>query len=257
MVSTPRRMAPLKAAARPTAPAYEQIAGELRDAILQNRYPEGHRLPTEEELSVEYGVGRQTIRRAFQELMSEGLIYRIRRRGTFAYPVTAPLTSTFGHIADIVDYSVDDETEIVTPVYETEVDTGVAELLQLAEPRAAALTIRRIQRGLPLYFAYLRFPPPVADFLSDEPALAEKGHRGRFTIIGLIDRHWPGTVINLTQTVLAVPAPAEVAAGLDCRRGVPVLKVERTYYDRFGAPVELATTFYHPTNYTMRMRLRR
>jgi DNA-binding GntR family transcriptional regulator len=39
------------------------VATDLREAILQSRYPEGNRLPTEEELAAEYGLGRQTIRR--------------------------------------------------------------------------------------------------------------------------------------------------------------------------------------------------
>jgi DNA-binding GntR family transcriptional regulator len=246
-----------KAPARPPAPAYKVVANDLREAILQNRYPEGHRLPTEEELAAEYGLGRQTIRRVFQELVAEGLIYRVRKRGTFAYPVTTPLTSSFGHIADIMDYSAEDETEIVTPLHEVTPDANVDELLQLGGERASALTIRRVQRTRPLYFAHLRFPPVVTEFLAKEPVLTESGRRGRFTIIGLIDREWPDTIVSLTQTVYAVSAPADVARGLECKPGVSVIKVERLYYDRYGAPVELATTFYHPTNYVMRQRLRR
>jgi DNA-binding GntR family transcriptional regulator len=246
-----------RAGARPAAPAYKVVANDLREAILQNRYPEGHRLPTEEELAAEYGLGRQTIRRVFQELAAEGLIYRVRKRGTFAYPVTTPLTSNFGHIADIMDYSADDETEIVTPLHEAASDMNVDELLQLGGERASALTIRRVQRTRLLYFAHLKFPPVITEVLAKEPVLAERGHRGRFTIIGLIDRQRPETIISLTQTVYPVPAPAEVARGLECKPGVCVLKVERLYYDRYGAPVEFATTFYHPTNYVMRMRLRR
>ncbi len=98
------------------SPAYKFIANELREAILQNRFPQGHQLPTEDELAKKYGLGRQTIRRAFQDLAAEGLIYRIRRRGTFAYPVTAPLTNSFGHVGDIGAFSTDDETEIIEPL---------------------------------------------------------------------------------------------------------------------------------------------
>jgi DNA-binding GntR family transcriptional regulator len=246
-----------KAPARPATPAYKLIANDLRDAILQNRYPHGRQLPTEEELAAKYSLGRQTIRRAFQELTADGLIYRVRRRGTFAYPVTAPLTSSFGHVADIVDFSADDETEIVTPLRDAKPDPHVDELLQLGGQTASALTIRRVQRSRPLYFAHLRFPPVVTEYFATEPALAEAGHRGRFTIIGLIDRRWPDTIISLIQTMYAVGAPADVARGLDIKAGTAVLKVERIYYDRYGAPVELATTFYHPTNFVMRMRLRR
>lgn len=239
-------------------PAYRAIANELRDAIMQNRYPIGHRLPTEGELAEAYGLGRQTIRRAYQELTSAGLIYRVRGDGTYAFPITQPLQSSFGHVADIVDPSVDDETEIITPLTTREPEESTARLLQLddGEP-CRAMTIRRNKLHSPMYFAYLRFPTWTGALLETEPALLTAGHRGHFTIIGLIDLHLPDTVANLNQTILAVTASGEVAESLGCEEGVPLLRVERVYFDKKGAPVELATTFYHPTNYVMRQRLRR
>jgi GntR family transcriptional regulator len=240
-----------------TSPAYRFVAGELREAILQNRYPQGHQLPTEDELAKKYGLGRQTIRRAFQDLAAEGLIYRIRRRGTFAYPVTAPLTNSFGHVDDLGAFSSDDETEIVEPLVEVDSDANVDDLLQLAGGRPSAMVIRRVQRAKPLYFASLRFPPKVADVLATEPALVEAGHRGRFTIIGLIDRQWSEPILTLTETFSSVAAPKEVAHHLGLPTKTPLMRVERIYYDRIGLPVELATTFYHPTNFILRSRSRR
>jgi GntR family transcriptional regulator len=239
------------------SPAYRFIANELREAILQNRYPQGHQLPTEDELARKYGLGRQTIRRAFQDLAAEGLIYRIRRRGTFAYPVTAPLTNSFGHVGDIGAFSTDDQTEIIDPLRVVQSDPNVEDLLQLAGSNPSALTIKRVQRTQPLYFAWLRFPPAVAEVLSAERALGEAGHRGRFTIIGLIDREWSEPILTLTETFSAVAAPKEVSTHLQCPPKAPVMRVERVYYDRIGLPVELATTFYHPTNYVLRSRMRR
>jgi GntR family transcriptional regulator len=239
------------------SPAYRFIANELREAILQNRFPQGHQLPTEDELAKKYGLGRQTIRRAFQDLAAEGLIYRIRRRGTFAYPVTAPLTNSFGHVGDIGAFSTDDETEIIEPLRVVEDDANVDELLQLAGAIPGSLVIRRVQRSKPLYFASLRFPPAVTELLAAERALAEPGHRGRFTIIGLIDRQWSEPILTLTETFGAVAATKEVAQHLDCPPRTPVMRVERIYYDRVGLPVELATTFYHPSNYILRSRMRR
>jgi len=238
-------------------PAYRVIANELREAILQNRFPHGHQLPTEDDLAKKYGLGRQTIRRAFQDLAAEGLIYRIRRRGTFAYPVTAPLTNSFGHVDDIAAHSTDDETEIIEPLREVEGNPHVDDLLQLEGVHPSTLVIRRVQRSKPLYFASLQFPPAVATLLSAERALAEAGHRGRFTIIGLIDRQWNEPKHTLTETFCAMAATKEVASHLDLPAKAPIMRVERVYYDRVGLPVELATSFYHPTNFILRSRSRR
>jgi DNA-binding GntR family transcriptional regulator len=255
-VATGRTSDKRSATARPQ-PAYLTVASDLRTAILQNRYPQGHRLPTEEELATSYDLGRNTIRRAFQELSSEGLIYRVRRRGTFAYPVTAPLNNTFGRVSEVIDASADDETEIIEPLHEVEIDEHARRMLDQDSPVAMGLTIRRLKLGSPVYFSHLLFPDQIAAYLAKEPALGRRGHRGRFTIISLIDLHWPETVVSMSQTIEAVSLDAQIAGQLRCDAGQPTLRVERLYQDRVGAPVEMVSTYYHPKDFQMRMRLRR
>ncbi len=65
--------------------AYRTLATRLRDAIRNGEYANGRQLPTEEQLSASHSVSRQTVRRAMQDLVSEGIIYRVAGRGT--YPV--------------------------------------------------------------------------------------------------------------------------------------------------------------------------
>jgi DNA-binding GntR family transcriptional regulator len=52
--------------------AYKMLARELRRAILERRYADGTRLPTEAELAAEHQVSWQTVRRAFQDLVADG-----------------------------------------------------------------------------------------------------------------------------------------------------------------------------------------
>ena len=80
----PGRARPAPAAGAGEVTAYRQLAANLRDAVAAGRYPPRRRLPTEAELVGSTGLSRQTVRRAFQELVSEGVIYRVRGRGTFA-----------------------------------------------------------------------------------------------------------------------------------------------------------------------------
>ena len=54
----------------------------LRQAIEEGRFPNG-RLPTEVELAEQLGVSRETVRLATERLQNEGLLVKIRRRGTF------------------------------------------------------------------------------------------------------------------------------------------------------------------------------
>lgn len=59
-------------------PAYEQVADQLRDLIVQGALAPGDRLPVEPELAATFGVGRGTVREALRVLSSRNLIYSTR-----------------------------------------------------------------------------------------------------------------------------------------------------------------------------------
>lgn len=60
-----------------------QVADDLKAMIDSGELGPGAKLPGEAELSELYGVSRDTIRRATQELASEGRIVILHGRGTF------------------------------------------------------------------------------------------------------------------------------------------------------------------------------
>ena len=62
---------------------YLQLETELKQKMLTGEYAVGERIPTEPELCDEYGVSRITVRRAVQDLVDEGLLKKVRGRGTF------------------------------------------------------------------------------------------------------------------------------------------------------------------------------
>ncbi|MEU6743013.1 GntR family transcriptional regulator [Streptosporangium sandarakinum] len=66
---------------------WRTIAGDLRAAILDGRYPPGGALPSEPELVRRYDVSRPTVRKAIDTLVSEGLAYVMRGRGSFVRPM--------------------------------------------------------------------------------------------------------------------------------------------------------------------------
>ncbi|OFK24145.1 GntR family transcriptional regulator [Olsenella sp. HMSC062G07] len=66
---------------------YAQIEHDLRQRIISGDLSIGEKIPTEIELCEKYSVSRITVRRAIQNLVDEGILYRLRGRGTF---VSAP-----------------------------------------------------------------------------------------------------------------------------------------------------------------------
>jgi len=64
-------------------PLYDQVVDGIRGKIESGAYKINEKIPTEPELCVEYGVSRITVRRAVEELESDGLLIRRQGKGTF------------------------------------------------------------------------------------------------------------------------------------------------------------------------------
>lgn len=62
---------------------YLQIQQCLENKINTKEWEKGHRLPSEKELAEVFDVSIITVKRAIQELVDKGLLYRQRGRGTF------------------------------------------------------------------------------------------------------------------------------------------------------------------------------
>ena len=73
-------------------PKYMTISRHLKNAIRAGAYPPGAKLPSESELCRDYGVQRDTARRALNLLVQEGLIVKHPGRGSFVKSRTDKIT---------------------------------------------------------------------------------------------------------------------------------------------------------------------
>ena len=94
-------------------PRYQALKDYIKEGILQERWPRGSRVPSENELAREFNVSRMTANRALKELTHEGTLIRKQGLGTFIAE-SRPLTSVLEikNIADEIfhrdqDYSND------------------------------------------------------------------------------------------------------------------------------------------------------
>ena len=62
---------------------YSKLMEDLREKMMSGEIQAGDRLPSENELSAQYQVSRQTVRKALSVLQNEGYIYAEHGRGTF------------------------------------------------------------------------------------------------------------------------------------------------------------------------------
>ena len=64
-------------------PIYLTIANDIEKKIFNNDYPKNERLPSERNLSEEYGVTRMTIRNSIEYLVSKGLLEKRLGSGNY------------------------------------------------------------------------------------------------------------------------------------------------------------------------------
>jgi GntR family transcriptional regulator len=236
--------------------AYRTLAASLRDAIRNGEYADGQQLPTEEQLSARHSVSRQTVRRAMQDLVSEGIIYRVAGRGTYPVAEADRYLRHFGSVEDLMALSLDTECEVVTPLRHA-VDVEGASRLRLPSDDVHALTLIRRHGNVPFCHTSVFLPPPVGALISDVPELAATGRRSRITVIGLIDARMARSIKGAEQSITAAAAPPSVARHLEFAPGQPVLRIDRLYTDDADTPVELAVSYFDPAHYSYRVRLRR
>jgi DNA-binding GntR family transcriptional regulator len=237
-------------------PAYRRLAEHLRGELAEGVYADGTRLPTEAELSRDHAVSRQTVRRAMQDLVADGVVYRVPGRGTFATTDGDRYLRRLGSVDDLLGLAIDTELEILTPL-ERAVDVDVASRLRRDDDSVYRLTFRRLHRGDPISHTAMFLAPHIGEELTDVPELTTPGATSDTTVIGLIERRHPGIIGSADQSITVGTPPPAAAEAIGTRPDEPVLRIDRIYHDTDDVPVELAVNWYHPARYTYRVKLRR
>lgn len=70
--------------------AWQQIANQIRTAILTGQIKAGEMLPSQPRLASHYGVARETTKAALAQLRNEGLILSWQGKGTFVREPRTP-----------------------------------------------------------------------------------------------------------------------------------------------------------------------
>ncbi|MGH3555942.1 MAG: GntR family transcriptional regulator [Mycobacterium sp.] len=235
-------------------PAYQQVAAELRAEINARKYLDGARLPTEVELAERYQLSRQTIRRAFSDLVAEGLVYRVPGRGSFA-AVGGRYLRQLGSIEDLMSLSLDTTMEILSPL-QRRIDIETASRLRLDSDAVYTVVFKRLHDDVPFVVTTVHLTPDSARLVIDAAEL-QAGAISTATVIGLLDPLLERPISEAAQSITVALVHPDIAFELRCTANHPVLRADRLYSNDNGEPVELSTSYFLPEHYTYRVTLRR
>ena len=225
-------------------PLYYQIMRNLKEQIVSGKLGPGDRMPSEAEHTRRFGVSRVVIRQALRILEEQGLIVRVKGKGTFVSEAVAedaaPRIS--GSLEDLIHMGADTTIRVV----EFRLVKATADLAEVFGVKDGddLFNVQRIRLvgGRPLAVLVNHLPYgigatiPLSD-LTGEP------------LIVLIEKRAGVRIEWASQVFQAVAADEEMARLLEVDILTPLLKLTLTVYSTDGMVADLAHVFYRSDRY--------
>jgi GntR family transcriptional regulator len=221
--------------AQPGVPKYLVIEQALRDLVAKAAV--GDALPSETELSERFAVSRMTARQAVKGLESEGLVYRVPGRGTFASG--RRIHRSMGRLRSFTAEMKSRGARPSSRVLAAEITLGLQS--QLADldlaPRSKVVVVERLRLadGVPMALERSVFPPACAELIQAD--LAAGSLHEVLTTLGWIPTRAVGTLV-------AQSASPDEATLLGIGPGAALLVERRRVFDQYDRPLDATESRY-------------
>ena len=223
-------------------PKYETVLKGLSQ-MISSMQP-GDRLPSEQEIALEYGVSNMTVRRALDVLSAAKRIVGIRGRGTFVAQPSLTKQMTLSSFTESMRAAgMTARAEVLRMSLETASD-ATAERLQL-EPGAQVLLIDRLRLGDDTPLSVDRTVLPAERF----PGLL--GYDLRGSLYDLLSQKY-GVELSRADSRIAAVAPSTTDARLlNIPETTPCLRVRARGLDAQGEIIEATSSIYRGDLYEL------
>ncbi|MCI1902813.1 MAG: GntR family transcriptional regulator [Enterococcaceae bacterium] len=221
-----------------TPPIYIQIHDQLKKQIAAGIYKIGDRLPSERELSVQFGVSRMTLRQAVQLLADEGILERKVGSGTYiANKKVQEKMSGVTSFTEIMKAQGKHPSSRTLSYYTTLPSSSEQEELQLA-PDETILKMERIRYAdnVPICFEVASLPAALVQGFTK--------HEITTSLYHTLETKGKQEIKHAEQTITAQLASEQTADYLRVKRGDAILKLRQVSYLNNGKPFEYVRTQY-------------
>jgi GntR family transcriptional regulator len=229
-------------------PYYHQLKEKVKALVAAGELKPGDMLPGEYRLSEQLGISRLVVHRALRELVTEGLLIRMRAKGTFVAPLMKHRFMVTGPLFSMTEDLSIDALEPSNRILLREVIPASGEVSQGLQLASGSMVIHlhnlRLAKGLPfaieeMYLSSQRFPT-ITDL--------DLNNQSIYTVLEKAYGAYPQESMDL---ISADSASREEARLLGIITGAPVMRVVRTSTDRLGLPVEYSKIVFHAGRYQL------
>ncbi len=224
-------------------PLYLQIKDIIKHQIINQEYPVGSTIPSENDLEAMFEVSRMTIRQAVNELVNEGLLKKERGRGKGTIVLSNAIADKLSTVKSFTEkmqeqgYALKNKQinlSLVAP------DTTVAAALNLDKTEKALCLnrIRMVNNDIIMYsLSYipesLNLPIEAELYGSLYHLLHQQGYK----------------VARAEEYIEAMITTEEIAQALEIAPTDAVLKRTRISHDQTGRNIEYTVTYYRSDKY--------
>lgn len=249
MIKHNAEKAPATDLSRSPVARYIQLATLFRNRIAAGDWPVGSRIANVDNLAAEFSVARGTMREALGLLEREGLLERLRAKGTFVRKAPTvgrqhKLASDWQSIASVHEGA---DVEIL----EIRVLSGVPRLdLTKGKPAAKYRMVRRVHArdGRP----YLLSSAYIEDALF---RLCPRSQFRKLPTLPILQSVAGNSLAQAWQILTVGTADVEIAALLKMPLNAPVAKVHRTLVDVNGVILYSGHGIYRGDTVSLEMEL--
>lgn len=229
---------------------YIQLATLFRSRIASGEWPVGHRIPNVDDLAAEFEVARGTMREALGLLEAEGLLERLRAKGTFVR--RSPLIDHAHKLAMDWQSLISAHEGVKIEVLEHRVVTELPSLDRMKGAPAAKYQMMRrlhLRDGRPYLVGrfYLEY-----ELFKKGPPLQFR----RLPTLPILQKIAGARIAKAWQTVTIGTADVEIAGLLKVALNAPVAKVDRVALDHKGVILYAGHGVYRGDAISMEIELR-
>ena len=221
------------------APMYDQLRQLIIDGIAREDLRPGDLLPGEHRLCEQYGISRTVVRQALAQLEHEGVVERVRGKGTFiARPKSSEslVHTLVGLYEDVERRGGHVHSKVLRHQFEP-ADPEVADVLGIGTGEPAVVLDRlRFVDGEPWSLSTTWMPAAVGELtldldMSETSLYRELRERGV-------------TATHGTRSAEATVASHEQANLLGVSAGTALLRLRSTSWDADGRPIEFFVAYH-------------
>jgi GntR family transcriptional regulator len=224
----------------PSLPVYFKVKRIITQRISDGTYPVGSKIPSEHELSKEFGAHRLTVRHALTLLAQDGFLKRFRRRGTFVLKNLGELEEVglHGFLDDLLYHVGKFKTKKVE-ISNRKPTQAVADLYGLDRIGDKIRVIKRVRflGDVPAAFTINYLPLSIGNRISKEDLY-------RMPLLQIFKDKLNISLGEALQSIEASVADHEIAEALEISPGTQILLMQRTFFTKQGKPFDFVQTFY-------------